>query len=217
MRFALGPIPPSETIDALASGWSPMPSSNELRWVRVTSVVGMLLLLVAGFLSLQRAASAPDVDPWFLVCVIASTALLIPLHELFHCLGYFVRLRSRKLIVGIWPVRGTWYVVYDSPLPRRRVLFMLVAPLLFLSIFPCLAFPFVTGSNAWTLAYVVLVQAALCVGDIITFIRICRIIPTGSLVHNCGWTTCWTKPAVHSPRQENRVAAAISDRSPHTT
>ena len=201
MRFVLGPIPPSETIDALASGWLPMTSSNELRWVRVVSIAGMLLLLVAGFLSLQRAAFAPDMNPWFLVGVIASTALLIPLHELFHCIGYLVSLRSRNLITGIWLAGGTWYVVYDSPLPRWRVLLMLATPLICLSFLPCLSFPFVSGSNRWVLTYVVLIQAGLCVGDMITFIRICRIIPRGSLVHNCGWTTCWTQPPVQATQQ----------------
>ncbi|QDU40809.1 hypothetical protein Mal4_51690 [Maioricimonas rarisocia] len=194
MRFVLGPIPPSETIGAIASGWTPMTSSNELRWVRVTSVTGMLMLLVAGFLALQQAASLPDVAPWYLVGVIASTLFLVPLHELLHCLGYLVPLRSRALVTGIWLSTGTWYVVYDSPLPRWRVLVMLAAPFVCLSVFPCIVYPFVSGSNAWTVTFLVLVHGALCVGDIITFARICTNIPAGSLVHNCGWTTCWYTP-----------------------
>ena len=188
MRFVLGPIPVS---DAVPSGWTPIQSSNELRWARVASVAGMLLLLIAGFLSLQQAAFASDAQPWLLVGVIASTILLIPLHEFFHCLGYWVSFRSRKLVTGIGPSSGVWYVVYDAPLPRWRVLTMLVAPLVSLSILPCLAFSFVTGSIAWSLAYLVLTQAGLCVGDMITFVRIWNHAPRNSLIHNHGWTTYW--------------------------
>ena len=200
MRFVLGPIPPSETIDAAASGWTAMTSSFELRWVRITSVASMLALLIVGFFALQRAAYAQDLIPWFLVGVIASTLLLVPLHEFCHCLGYLVPLRSRKLITGLWPALGAFYVVYDSPLPRWRVLLMLAAPVVCLSVLPCMIYPFVTGSNAWALTFLVFVHASLCVGDTITFIRICVNIPPGSLVHNCGWTTYWTKPSGGQPQ-----------------
>ncbi|MCA9071561.1 MAG: DUF3267 domain-containing protein [Planctomycetaceae bacterium] len=198
MRFVLGPIPPSETFAARALDWTPMISSNELRWANVTSVVGLLLFLVAGCLCLQRAAFSPDVEPWLLVGAIVLTAVLIPLHEFFHCLGYLVPLHSRKLITGIWLARGIWYVVYDSPLPRGRVLLMLAAPFLFLSCLPCLAFPFLSGSRSWLLGYVVLMHVALCVGDAITFFRIGVTIPKGALIQNCGWKTYWSPLPIQS-------------------
>ena len=116
LRFVIGPIPPSETLDPKDSGWTPMVSSHELPWARFLSLAGMLLLLVAGFLALQQAALADDVNPWLLVSVIAATLLLVPCHELSHCIGYFVPIRSRRLVTGICPELGAWY----APDPALR-------------------------------------------------------------------------------------------------
>lgn len=194
MRFVFGPIPPSQTVDANGDQWIPMTSSNEVWYWRYLAIAGLLVSMVAAFLALQQAAFASDVKPWRIVAVVALTPFLIPLHEFAHCVGYFVPLRSPSLITGICLARGTWYVVYDSPLPRWRVLSMLVAPFALLAIAPCLAFAFLTGSNAWLMGYLVLIQTGLCIGDLITLIRIYVNVPAGCLVHNRGWTTCWRVP-----------------------
>ena len=171
-----------------------MRSTREIPSWRYASLALMLASMIVAFLALQQAAFADDVQPWRLVTVVALSPLLIPLHEMAHCLGYFVSLRSPNLITGLCPSTGAWYVVYDVPLPRWRVLVMLVSPFVLLAVIPCLAFPVINGTNAWLLAFVLLFQAGLCVGDLLTSLRIYLNVPSGAIVHNHEWTTCWATP-----------------------
>lgn len=193
MRFVFGPIPQSSTVDASGDQWTPMTSTNDIKSWRYATVVMMLALMVAAFLALQQAAFTPDINPWRLVAVLALSPLLIPLHECAHCIGYFVSFRSQNLITGICPTLGAWYVIYDAPLPRWRVLVMLISPLVLLSIFPCIAIANLDSMNAWLLAFLILFHSGLCIGDMVTFVRIYTNVPAGSIVHNRGWTTCWTR------------------------
>ena len=98
--------------------------------------VGMISCIAAWCVCLQWAARTPEMDPWALIAILVTPAFFIPIHELLHCVGYRVPLRSRHLVTGIWRERGVWYVVYDAPLPRKRVLWMLIAPLLGFAVWP---------------------------------------------------------------------------------
>jgi hypothetical protein len=72
------------------------------------------------------------------------------------------------------------------------VLLMLVAPFVLLSVLPAFTIPFLSPAYSWAFSYIVLIHAALCVGDAVTFFRILVNVPRGGWVHNCGWTTCWS-------------------------
>lgn len=202
MRFILGPIPPSEAMDPEEAGWTPMVSSRNLPLANAASLLGLIGFIVAGYWCLPQVIVAMEItSKWMVaVTVVLPVFILLPLHELCHCLGYLVPLTSRSLISGIWLRQGVWYVVYDAPLQRKRVLLSLAAPLVLLSILPALTIPFLSPKNFWICSYIVLIHAALCAGDAVTFVRILANVPRSGWVHNYGWTTYWSKlspAAVH--------------------
>lgn len=202
MRFVLGPIPPSRTLDAEAAGWTPL-SSVPARWAAPQAALGLVPCLVAAGLALQRAADGLTPAPF--LAVLLFPVVLIPAHEVVHALGYLVGFGSPHLVTGIWPRHGIWYVIHDAPLPRRRVLLMLAAPFLVLSVLPAIAAVLISGPWRWGLAYLVLVHAALCVGDLLTFVRVVRQVPADGWVHNRGWVTYWSRS--WCPESVDRPAA----------
>ena len=190
MRFVLGPIPPSEVLSPQEEGWTPLrePTSG----VFVTQV----LLLSLPFLVLALSM-LPEIEGYARTQPLACWALvtffifMIPMHEAIHALGYPGGLRSDLLVVGVWMRRGMCYVVYDSPLPRNRILLMLSAPFAAISLFlvavACLA------PSAWRPVALLLLftHTAVCTGDLLTFLRLVTQAPPQALVHNDGWKTYW--------------------------
>ena len=189
MRFIWGSIPPSRTLDARAAGWNQLRSVAP-QWAMAQAAAGMVLCLAVAGWALKQAADHLPVG-WFLVLLV-SPAMLVPIHELLHAVGYGVDPRSSHLLTGIWPSHGVWFVLWDSPLRRNRVLLMLVAPLLALTVVPALLAVLLEDGARWTLAYLAAMHATLGVGDLLTFGRILRQVPTGGWVHNSGWETFWT-------------------------
>lgn len=171
-----------------------MVSSKDLPWANAAALSGLIALLLAGFWCLPQVIVSMEISSKWMVAVVIGLPLflLLPLHELCHCLGYLVPLSSRSLISGLWLRHGVWYVVYDAPLQRERVLLSLAAPFLLLSILPAFTIPFLSTAYVWACSYIVLIHAALCVGDAVTFFRVLANVPRRGWVHNCGWTTCWS-------------------------
>lgn len=143
---------------------------------------------------LLRAGAA--VNPWALTLFVIALLLLVPLHELIHAIAYGCGLRSPDLLVGFWPSRVLPYVLYDAPLPRWRVLFMLSGPFLALTILP-LALAALSFATAGFCFFAVL-HAALCAGDAMTAVRILPQMPRQAIIHNQRWQTYWLPGA--SPR-----------------
>ena len=208
MRFVWGPIPPSRTFDAEGAGWTPLRSVAG-RWAAPQAALGMVPCLVMAGLALRRAAG--ELPPAAFVATLALPAALVPAHELAHALGYLVGLRSPRLVTGVWPSHGIWYVIYDAPLRRGRVLLMLAAPLLAFSVAPGLAACLIGGPCRWGLAYLALMHAALCVGDLLSFARIGRQVSRGGWVHNQGWATYWSLTPPDLAPWGSRPAAAPPD------
>jgi hypothetical protein len=131
---------------------------------------------------------------WSLVVFLLLLLLLVPAHELIHVIAYRCRFRSRQLWVGIWPERAMAYVLYDAPLPRQRVLGMLAAPFLVLTVLPLAVTPFLSGPWSQCAAFLALLHAALCVGDAATIQRLLRQVPAEAQIHNHGWQLYWATP-----------------------
>ncbi len=193
MRFILGPIPPSEAFDAKEAGWTPMVSSTELPFAKAISLFGVIGFVLAAYWCLPQVIVSMEMSSRLMIAALGAFPffLMIPLHEICHCLGYLVPLTSRSLISGIWLRHGV-YVVYDAPLQRKRVLLMLAAPFVLLTVLPALTIPFLPPAYSWAFSYIALIHAVLCVGDAVTFFRILVNVPRDGWVHNSGWTTCWS-------------------------
>ncbi|MBL9134392.1 MAG: DUF3267 domain-containing protein [Verrucomicrobiales bacterium] len=195
MRWVLGPIPPSNCLDPEAAGWERLRSPT-VRWAILRAALGMIPCFGAAAYALFRAAGETPIGV-FLAALILP-ALIVPVHEVAHMIGYGVDPRSTSLITGIWPAHGIWYVLFDGPLRRDRVLFMLAAPVLLVSVPLGLAAVVVGGPSGWLLTYLAAMHTALCIVDVGTFVRILRQVPRCAWVHNQGWNTYWseTPPAL---------------------
>jgi FtsH-binding integral membrane protein len=198
MRFHYGTPLPSRTFDAAAAGWSPLTSraaSHHYTWIALT--LGLPFLIAATVVLLKNAGqwrAFLDGHPWAWVVFVGSLLLLVPLHEFVHALAYRCGLRSPHLILGVWPQRGVVYVLYDSPLPRRRVLFMLASPFVALTAFFGAVVMLAPAEVKSMGVFFLLAHTSACSGDFITFYRIWTRVPSGALVHNQGSDTYWARP-----------------------
>jgi hypothetical protein len=110
---------------------------------------------------------------WSLPSLLVLLLALVPTHEFIYALAYGCGLRFPHLVVGFWPQRGMAYVLCDTPLPRRRVLIMLAAPFVVLSVLPLLATFFLSGPLAMLVAFVsIFYTQRFCTGDAIMFWRL---------------------------------------------
>jgi hypothetical protein len=92
-------------------------------------------------------------EPMLCSAYLLALILMVPVHEFIHALAYGRGIGSPHLTVGFWPSRGFGYALFDSPMPRNRVLGMLVAPFLTLSLLPLLCLLWLQGA-AWTLVLI---------------------------------------------------------------
>jgi hypothetical protein len=156
-------------------------------------------LLIASFVFLLYSKAFLRSNPAALISLLTFYAAMVPLHEVLHAVCYPGGLLSEHLVIGAWPRHGLFYVLYDGPLPRWRLLVMLAAPLAIFSV--GLGGAILAAPNGWRpiLAQMLLVHTAICSGDCLTIVRIVGQVPPGSLVHNSGWKTYWsvggTRPA----------------------
>ena len=200
MRFVWGPLPPSETFQPARAGWTPLSRVQSDTFVVVASAVAVAPL-AAGLLVLFGDDGATvlrfKADLVAFTIFVAALLLLVPAHEFIHTLAYRAPLRSRRLITGVWLRRVMWYVVYDSPLARDRVLVMLVAPFVVLSAVGGVAV--LLAPDEWRAAagFVLLVHTSLCAGDAVVVGRLLTRVPRDALIHNDGWTTYWGR--AHDP------------------
>lgn len=204
MRFVCGPIPASRVLDPQVGGWTPLRESGGARLAVVAVLVGLPFVVAAVILLdnmrnkvRELFAAQPLVGGAYLLALL----LLVPVHEWIHALAYGQGIRSPHLIIGFWPSRGLCYAIYDSPMPRRRVLGMVVAPFLTLSALPLLCLPWLQG-GAWALVLTFsLLHAGMCGGDLIVFLRLLCQVPGNALVHNNGWQTYWSAQPDRGPAE----------------
>ena len=190
MRFILGPIPPSHVLSPREEGWTPLREPTSGVFVAQVLLLSLPFLVLALFI-LPELEGYARTQPLPFYALVTFFVFMTPMHEAIHALVYPGGLRSKHLVVGVWMRRGMCYVVYDTPLPRNRILLMLSAPFVVMSFFlvviACLA------PSAWRPVALLLlfVHTAVCTGDFLTFVRLFRQAPTHALVHNDGWKTYW--------------------------
>ena len=132
-------------------------------------------------------------SPLHLAEFLVLLAVLVPVHEFIHAMAYLKGMRSPHLIMGAWMRRGMFYVIFDAPMPRHRVLLMCAMPFLLLSVLPALCLPFLKLRHellalGW---FLVLLHSGLCSFDFLAFWRLFFRVPRGAWIYNNGWTTYW--------------------------
>jgi hypothetical protein len=181
-------------LDPQAEGWTPLRQWGGGRFTAVALLLGLPFVIAAVILLFHAKGEVRGLfkaQPLVGGAYLLALMLMVPVHELIHALAYGQGIRSQHLIFGCWPSRGLCYAIYDSPMPRRRVLGMVVAPFVVLSVLPLLCLPWLQGA-AWGLVFAFsLLHAGICGGDAIVFLRLISQISKNALVHNNGWQTYW--------------------------
>lgn len=197
MRFVLGPIPPSLVFNPRDEGWTPLRELSPGRF----SALGVLLALPFSIATALLVTSRPGGlhgllrdDPLPAGAFLLAVVLMCPVHEVIHALAFGVGIRSPRLILGFWPSRVLPYAIFDSPLARERVLVMIVAPFLVLSLLPLLSLLWLGGAAAGLVLAFSALHSALCGGDAIVSWLLWSQVPEKALVHNNGWQTYWHLP-----------------------
>ena len=191
LRFVLGPIPDSQVLDAATEGWNKLREPRSGTLVVILTAI-TLVLSIPVILLLHEMRGILRAEPLMFTVLIIFVVLVIPVHELAHAVVYPGSLRSSRLVVGFWPKRFLPYVVYDYPLPKRRVLWMLMTPLIALSVIPAVLLPLFGGPWIRFVSALLLTHVLACSGDIFYVALIASQVPKGGYIHNKGWSTRWT-------------------------
>lgn len=196
MRLVNGPIPPSRTLDPEAAGWTPLREPSSHWFTAVATALSLPFVLGGSAIFISTSALWKPLfkaHPAGLGAAFLVLAALVPVHEMLHALAYGYGLRNPNLIMGVWPRRGLAYVVLDEPVSRSRLLAVLVAPFLVLSLAVPLGLCAFLPARWWCeVGGLFLVHTGLCVGDAAVITRILSQVPPDARVHNQGWKTYWT-------------------------
>jgi len=199
MRFVCGPIPASQVGAPREEGWQPLGGADRDagRFAGLAALLSIPFIAMAVWLLLSARSEIRALlraEPQLLMVVLGLMVLLIPLHEFIHALAYFKGLRSPRLIMGAWIEKGMFYVVYDAPMARHRVLWMSVMPCLLLSVLPGIAVLCLPLRHEWMIlsGFLILIHTALCTGDFLVWWQLGFKVPRGAWILNDGWTTYWT-------------------------
>ncbi len=190
MRFVVGPIPESGTLDAEKEAWTPLRQVNTRKYTAIAFVMAAPIL-VGAFWYLLNVRSVLRSSPAIIALLGLFLLLMLPLHELIHAMTFQGWLRDSRVMLGIWLPFGMW-VCYDGPQPRNRLLLMGCMPLFTLSLLPLLIL-FCVPTSAWShlFRFLAILHVATCAGDLQTFIRVMRQVPANAVIHNKGWQTYW--------------------------
>jgi|SRR5579862_1310924 len=190
MRFIYGPIPESGAIDPERDGWTPLRQDGINKYVGL-SVVLAVPICIAAYVDLDYIKPLIRSNPIMLALLLVCVVVMLPVHELVHIMVFQGWWKDQHVMMGIWPSKGMW-VCYDSPQPRNRLLVMSLAPLIALSLIP-LGVLSLLPIGPWTLFlnFISLLHVAACTGDIQTFSRVIRQVPSNAVIHNKGWQSYW--------------------------
>ena len=199
MRFIYGPIPSSQTFDPKEEGWTPLGGTDvdASRFAVIAGLLSVPFIVPAVWVLLSSRSEIRGFllgNPLYFVAFLILLVALIPVHEFIHTLAYLKGLRSPRLMMGAWINRGMFYVIYDAPMPRHRVLLMSVMPFMLLSVLPVVCLLLLELQQEWMVLgwFLILIHASLCTGDFLVWWRLGFCVPHGAWIHNNGWTTYWT-------------------------
>jgi hypothetical protein len=208
MRFVCGPIPPSRVLNPQDQGWTPLREFSPGRFSTLAMLIALPFALATAFLVTDQPGGLRGLfrdDPLLAATFLLAVVLMTPVHELIHAMAYGHGIRSPHLILGFWPSRFLPYAIFDSPLPRRQVLVMVIAPFLTLSLVPLLCLPWLEGAARSLVVAFCSLHTALCGGDVIVFWLLFSQVPRKALVHNNGWQTYWSAQ-LGSPAESTAAA-----------
>lgn len=124
------------------------------------------------------------------VSLIAAVAAVIVVHEFVHALTFPKMGLTRSTIVGVWPGRLMPYAAYMEEITCIHLLFVLLAPLIVLSVLPFVLCA-LTESNIGAFAVISCFNALLSGGDVITAATMLFQVPLFAKIRNKSWSSWW--------------------------
>jgi hypothetical protein len=201
MRLHLGPIPaapdftPDETWRSLKE---PSPWLMQLIATPIGIVASIILLLLWTTLTPLRI-TIPRHEAGLLI-ILPCFASLIIIHELIHAAVHPMKGCSPQSILGFWASRLLFYAHYDGELSRNRLLAILVAPLLAISLTPLIASCILQRGSGW-IAFSSILNALMACGDILGASLVLFQLPRHAIVRNQGWKTYWKESSARMDQQ----------------
>jgi len=199
MRFRLGAMPADPNFKPEEANWNrlrhdPLHSFLQL-WI-YGFLIGMVTAPLMNFLWLLVGIDFifPIRLSWFIGLLIPPIILI---HEIIHAVFYPDFGISDKTIIGFWPSKMIAYAYHTAPISRNRLIWVGIAPLLFLSLFPIVLFVVLGGPRFWdkttatVLFHVSFLNVLFSGGDILGIITVLREIPASAMVRFNGWDTFW--------------------------
>jgi hypothetical protein len=124
------------------------------------------------------------------LAVLPILAVTLPLHEVVHGLFHPGWGISGASIYGVWPSHGLFYAFYSGELPRNRLLIVLLAPIVCMSVLPLL-FALAIGVPHWLVVEVAIISACIAGGDAIAIAIVLAQVPANAFTRNVGYYTWW--------------------------
>ena len=195
MNLLIGKIPVDFSFESDREHWNLVPTvGNSIAQHAVygvgTAFIGGLTLLCAilfaGFsLNPQEIFNIEFLAGWAILALV----LMVP-HEILHCLAHPDRGFTGRTTIGFWPKKLIFYAHYDGVRSKGNVLFGTALPFVVLTVLPlAVAAIFSTDHRFWS--YVAVINALNSGIDLVGFLTICYVIPSGSTIKFGGDRVYW--------------------------
>lgn len=192
MRWEWGSIPETPGFEPARDGcWRPLEEPDLERFKAiavVTMTVSLLPLLAMWWWAADRAGA----NPWgpSMAWAALSLPLLVVMHELVHMAAHPGAGGRDETVLGGILRQGLFFAMYLGEMSRERLLWILAAPLLTLTVLPWLVCMAMREYSPYWAAISVINGVSAC-GDITAIFLVLRGAPRGAVVRNQGWQTWW--------------------------
>jgi hypothetical protein len=123
--------------------------------------------------------------------------VLVVVHEAIHLVAHPRSGVTSSSVVGASAKPFMFYAAYLGPMSRNRMVFVLAAPFLVLSVLPLVVLGCTSPSvpHLPTVALLGVVNAAMACVDLYGVALLLWQVPGGATVQNDGWSTYWSERA----------------------
>lgn len=192
MKFIFNDYPPNSSFNPLEEGWNPIKElPNYIRYICLIPI-GILLSFGLYVILYNNSRIQVEYNLNLLLYYIITVIITIPLHEIIHSLFFPNFLCSDEIYFGYIPKSMTFYTHANSAVKKNRILIVILAPLIILSIIPALFF-ILFELNSMLLFVFITINAVAASNDIISFFIYLTKVPNGTFVRNKGKFTYWKR------------------------
>lgn len=190
MKFIFNDYAPNSCFDPCEEKWNPIKElSNYIRYICIIPL-GILISFGLYVILYNNSTVQVDYDLYLIMYYIIAIIISIPLHEIIHSVFFPDFLFSDDIYFGYIAKNMTFYTHTNSAVKKNRMLIVILAPLIILSIIPAFFFIYFKLNSLFLFVFII-INAVLASNDIISFFVYLFKIPKGSLVRNKGKFTYW--------------------------